>query len=377
MSRHIRYTILSSNLPYYFGIKESNNVVAGRVQMFDGDASKPNWTTPSGSLGNFMEDAPPISIQLNADLGLGGTKMNYHVMSSFNPESGVLPFGLKLDCETGEITGTLKEVPFMRETIVTFRQIDAPTWNTLSGSVGTVNEYNSFTTTLQATLSPTSTATEISYSLKDSQLPCGFNLDPDTGELSGTALDSKFTPNEPVQFLWKGTEPRWNTLSGMVYKAVEFEDVSIQLSASAQVASPIEYYLINGTTLPFNLSLDSETGIISGNTGEERGLSDVTDGSDVFSPLINTNDIGDITIGQPFTYQILATPQGGRSLDSYAVYGFNNNLPNGLKLDSSTGIISGTPTTYNALGAGNFYLRVIDSTNKFTTKTITFNILGA
>jgi hypothetical protein len=69
--------------------------------------------------------------------------------------------------------------------------------------------------------------------------------------------------------------------------------------------------------------------------------------------LILTTSLPQATVGQVYSAQLLA--QGGTPPIVWSV--ISGSLPNGLSLNGSTGIISGTPTT---AGTSNFEVLALD-----------------
>jgi cyclophilin family peptidyl-prolyl cis-trans isomerase len=131
--------------------------------------------------------------------------------------------------------------------------------------------------------------------------------------------------------------------------------------------SPMSFAL-TGDTLPAGLSFSTTTGVISGTVTETapgiRNLNiSATNGSGTGSatlsiaynyPVIADNLTASAVKGQPFQFQIQAT----NNPTSYAAY----NLPDGVTVNTTTGLISGTPTvsgsdymTIYATNAGGTY----------------------
>jgi hypothetical protein len=133
--------------------------------------------------------------------------------------------------------------------------------------------------------------------------------------------------------------------------------------------------------LPPGLSLDTATGAISGtptaggtypvavHVANFAGSADQTLTITITAPPAITSPLyASGLIGVPFTYSIIAI----NSPTSYAIdAGSWDQLPDGLTLDTATGVISGTPT---AAGGVNEYWVDIDATNADGTDTKTLQI---
>ena len=129
-------------------------------------------------------------------------------------------------------------------------------------------------------------------------------------------------------------------------------------------------YKIAWGTLPSGLTLNAATGIISGTpaagadgdytfavgvTDTAAGYAEATLTINVSSPLtITTATLPDAHVGSPYSQTVIKN--GG--IGPYT-FGYTGPLPAGLSLNTSTGVISGTPTTP---GYVNFGITVTDST---------------
>lgn len=142
-------------------------------------------------------------------------------------------------------------------------------------------------------------------------------------------------------------------------------------------------YTWKATGLPAGLSISATTGTVSG-TATTAGSSDVTvtatdsagkSGSTSFSWTVTTTQGGTPTlagpgnqtsyIGRPVTLPLRAS--GGT-----APYTFKaTNLPAGLTIDSTTGTVTGTPTTW---GFRTCTLTVTDSAGKSSSVSLTWSI---
>lgn len=149
--------------------------------------------------------------------------------------------------------------------------------------------------------------------------------------------------------------PTWVTSAGSLGTFANGSTVSIQLSATDPEGIPIEYTIANGGALPNNLTL-SYTGLLSGTLNAPVATypfsiraSDgpyYTDQS--FSMVVEENatpPIWQTASGQLIpagTGESYSTQLVANTAVSYSI--INGSLPTGMSLDTTTGIISGTPT---------------------------------
>jgi endoglucanase len=153
---------------------------------------------------------------------------------------------------------------------------------------------------------------------------------------------------------------------------------SLQIQATDSVAGQTLTYAATG--LPAGLSINSSTGLITG-TPTTIGTSNVTvtakagvTGSAAFTWTISASNTVTVTspgnqvgsVGTAASLQIQATDSAAGQTLTYAATG----LPAGLSI-SSTGLITGTPTT---AGASTVTVTVTDSTGASGSATFTWTI---
>ena len=158
---------------------------------------------------------------------------------------------------------------------------------------------------------------------------------------------------------------------------------SLQIQASDSAAGQTLTY--SATGLPAGLSISSSTGLISG-TPTAAGTSSVTvtatdttgaSGSANFSWTINPNTANTVTVTNPgsqsgtvgtaASLQIHASDSASGQTLTYSATG----LPAGLSISSSTGLISGTPTT---AGTSSVTVTATDTTGASGSAAFTWTI---
>ena len=229
---------------------------------------------------------------------------------------------------------------------------------TASGSVGTPFIYQ-----IAATNNPTS--------YDASPLPAGLSVNTSTGQISGTP-----TTGGTFNVTLSATNAQGTGTAVLALTIVAQPVINSALTASGSVGTPFIYQIAatnnptsyNASPLPAGLSVNTSTGQISG-TPSAPGISSITlsatnaagTGTAVLvlnvvgTPAINSPLTATGFVGTPFNYQISAT----NNPTSYNA----SPLPAGLSVNTSTGLISGTPT------AGGTFNVTLSATNADGTGT--------
>jgi hypothetical protein len=261
--------------------------------------------------------------------------------------------------------------------------VDAsPAWTTGSGSLGTYIEQSAMSVQVSATDASDPTSSALIYSISSGALPPGLSISSSTGVISGTpanvssqttynftanAYDGQNNSTRNFSITITDRAPTWVTAASLptFTRNVAY---STTLSATNDDAAAISYSLFSGS-LPTGLALNSSTGVISGTPTSSLAVSftiRATDStSNTFSDrqftITNAGPVwttsGALTgarVNNAYSFQLVATDDSGNA----PVYTLaSGSLPAGLSL-SSSGLISGTPTTQ---GSSSFVVTATDA----------------
>lgn len=367
--------------------------------------------------------APPSFTTTSLPAGTEGTAYSQTVSASggagtlaYSVSSGSLPAGLSLSSSTGAITGTptgpnttsnftvkvtdsstAGAQSATQALSIAINQAAPPaiTTTSLPGAV----EFTAYSQTIAATgYAP------LTYSVSAGSLPAGLSLNSSTGTITGTPAGPNATSNFTVQV---------TDHSNPVQTATQALSIAVSLPAAptittttlpnAVVATPYSQTLavssghgpftwsISAGSLPSGLSINASTGVISGTPGNTTGTfnftAKVVDSSNPPQSATQALTIT-VTLG-PLAITPAALPTGAltetypsASLNAtgglppytWSITSATGTFPPGLTLNSSSGAISGTPTT---AGTYNFTAQVKDSTNATITGNFTIQVNAA
>ncbi len=332
--------------------------------------------------------APVITSGTTAS-GTVGVAFSYQITATNSPTSyGAtgLPAGLSVNTSSGLISGTPTGAGTATVTLsatngsgtgnatltltITVAAPVITSGTTASGTVGTAFSYQ-----ITATNSPTSYGA--------TGLPAGLSVNTSSGLISGTPTGAGTSTVTLSATNGSGTGHATLTLTitaaAPVITSTTTASGTVGVAFSYQITatnSPTSY---GATGLPAGLSVNTSSGLISG-TPTGAGTSTVTlsatNGSGTghatltltitaAAPVITSTTTASGTVGTAFSYQITAT----NSPTSYGATG----LPAGLSVNTSSGLISGTPT-----GAGTSTV-TLSATNGSGTghATLTLTITAA
>lgn len=426
----LTWTITSGTLPNGLTLSPSGDVTgipvqSGRysVSVQASDQSAPAAQTTSGLLSFDIAPVPgPSANAVGLADGTVGQPYDEVVASSggvaplaYSVTTGALPDGLALDPAVGTISGTpaasgqfdftveIQDSAFpdpgvtSRNETITIADPPPPATLTVADTVGDATVNDSYAASVYAT----GGTGPYTYAVANGQLPNGVSLDASSGELTGTptttgtfaatitATDSSgptqtaadhvtIRVNSPAQ-LAISTTTLPNATSGTPY--------ATQIQATGGI-DPDSFALSNGA-LPNGLSLDPNTGIISGTPtnpvtadiavsvtdSDPNGHSTATANLQIIvdppaSLTIAASDLPDPIEG--FRYNQTLTASGGTEPYTWSVP--DDGLPRGLNLDPDTGVLAGTP---DASGTFNFTVYAVDSATPSASAQQSFTLTVA
>lgn len=189
MERELHYVFVGGNLPWGVAVDtvDGTCVLSGSpIQqpqtepLYFNPEPRPTWNVPSGSRGSF-DELETVNLTFNATPNLGATVRYEHV-------GGMLPFGLWLDPETGQLSGNLNEILFHSPEEP---KLPKPTWITSSANLGTHTVGGAVSVQVEAESQLGGT---LKYFVVSGGLPWGLSLDSNTGEIEGN-VESFVTPS--------------------------------------------------------------------------------------------------------------------------------------------------------------------------------------
>lgn len=367
------------------GTPTANGVYNGTLTATD---TVPNTGTIAVS---FTITGKPVIEPISAQTAYVGTAYSVYPLYSGATDSATwstsepLPNGLTLDPASGTISGT--PTVSADSTTITLVCTDVSASSSVSFPLviyaavevtgvapnGEVGVAYSFT--------PSAGGGDGTYTFSASGIPDGLSLDSATGKISGTPT----TANNNVTLVITAADGNGVSskldVSPVIYPAISlsYADTSgfvgTALTINPTISGGSGSYTYTSTGIASGLSVDSATGIISGTptvAGQQNGTVTVADnlsGTQTASVKIaistpvtisGTPDNADVGAAYTFTPAISHVASGG----TVTVTRVAGTIPDGLTLDATTGVISGTPTT---IGSESFTLRVTDGTSTSQT----------
>ncbi|MGH7163205.1 MAG: CHRD domain-containing protein [Planctomycetota bacterium] len=361
-----------------------------------------------GQLALLGQDVPPGSLSYTSPVTyVTGTAITPNVPTSTGGAitsysvSPALPPGITLDTVTGIISGTPTQARAAADYTVTASNAAGSTTATVNITVNVAPpaglSYTSPVTYVTGTAItpnlPTSTGGPISGYSVNPTLPAGLGLSASTGVISGTPTAVTAAANYVVTGVNASgsTQATVNITvassvsapSNLSYTTPVTYKTGHQITAnSPTVTGTVSSYSVS-PALPGGLSLHMTTGVISGTpTAVTAAANYVVTASNSAGSTTATVNIT-VNLGEPTNLSYSNTPLiayvntqipsmdptvGGGAVSSYSI---SPALPAGLSISSTTGSITGTPTTSNAPGG---YTGTVTASNSAGSTTATVQI---
>ena len=377
----IQYTIQGGNLPVGVTMEPNSGKLMGNLSP-ENVGQGPIWNSPS--------DNSVLGV-----VGVGDTANINAISVSPRPGKALagisvvgqkpLPWGLKMNPNTGVISGTVAELK--GEQLKEVTNLNPPVWNTQFGTLTSVGE--SATVSLNLSASAIGTKTVRSFTVVAGGLPWGLTMNPRDGKITGTTKELPAPGFDLGLSPTITTPPLWTTGPGALVVKNENDVVTtgVQVAATAQGGKTMRsYHVVNGA-LPWGLNINSKTGAITGTCAEVLLSTDPIIYDRTKDPLLGSSvvvngttltitgdglSIGSFAKGATVTAQFNVLPYAGRTGRAHISNGF---LPIGLRMDS-TGKITGTiqNTKYVQSGTYNFTIRVMDNTQSYSLRAFSITV---
>ncbi|MGJ4928685.1 putative Ig domain-containing protein [Bradyrhizobium sp. HKCCYLS2038] len=414
---------VSPSLPAGLSLNTSTGAITGTPTGTIGSTTYTVTVTDANSATASNTFSLAINAAVTATQAVASKTLTQNVAAtSFTPVTGAngtptlsysvapaLPAGLSLSSSTGAITGTpTASIGATTYTITVTDANLATASNTFSLTVNTAvtatQSIPSATTTVNTAITPFipvtggGGTTPRTYAISPS-LPTGLSFNTSSGQVSGTPTVSGSTTTYTVTVTDANNGTASNTfqltVNGPLNATQAIASKALTQNAAATSFTPVtpaggtpSYTYAIAPALPAGLSLNTSSGAITGTPTATSGATTytvtITDANsatanNTFSLTVNgavtaTQAIASnvVTANQAVTAFTPVTGGGGTTPYTYSV---SPALPAGLSINTSTGSITGTPTS--ASGAATYTVTVTDAANGTATNTFSLTVSGA
>ena len=406
-------TTVTASTPVVFGVKDSNGFVADVTQSITFQVFARMTATATSTTTQTLTVTEPNYPNFNTFTAASGgvTPYEYYVVS------GTLPAGLTLTGATPVVSGTPTAV--QAATNVTFgvrdvNLVTATTTVTVSFTVvaaptATLNQTAQNLTVGQTgySFAPLTSVTggisPYTYSITSGTLPSTLSQSTTTGTVTGsvTAASSSTvvfqvvdsngvaapTASVPYSAAARTTATAVTTAQTLTVGQTGYSFAP--LTSVSNGVTPYTYSITSGT-LPGGLSLGASTGLVTGtvtstktaaavvfSVRDTNGITAVTTSSVSYSAVnfsATASGTTSITVatGNAITSYNPLTAVGGVSPFTYSIT--SGSLPSGVTLNSTSGLVSGTPTTAQSASSVTFSVGDVNGVTAATTQTTSFTV---
>jgi hypothetical protein len=414
------YSIVSGSLPPGLSLNPSTGAITGTpttagsysitAKVVDASGKSDTSTCPIIVVNSPVNlDCGPcragkayLGTAYSATMAVSGAKAPF----TFSIVSGSLPPGLTLNSATGTIAGTPTKAGTYTFTakvvdsngnsdtdICTIVVVGAPPVNLDCGACGNGINNGKVGSPYTATLSVSGGTAPFTFTISAGSLPPGLSLNPTTGIITGTP-----TTAGTYNFTAKVTDKNGSTDTATCSITITGSTINLDCGAcgSGKATVGVAYssqLVVTGGTAPFKYSLVSGTlppGVTLSSAGVISGKP-TTAGTFTFTSKVvdakgntDTQQCTIVVTGTPInldcatscgtssytsvgsSYSAALKVSGG--IPGYTFSIVSGSLPPGVTLNTTTGVISGTPTT---AGTYTFTSKVKDSKGNTDTQTCT------
>ena len=331
------------------------------------NASNSTLTVLLTGTGTAPAQAPaPLITSATTASGTVGTAFSYQVTATNTPTSyGAtgLPAGLSVNSGNGLISGTPATAATSTVTLSASNSGgigNATLTLTIKPAVPVITSATTASGTVGSAFSYQITASNTPTSYGATGLPAGLSVNSTSGLISGT-LTTAATSTVTLSASNSGGTGSASLTLTIAAAPIPAPVITSATTASGTVGSAFSYQITASNTptsygatgLPAGLSVNSTSGLISGtlttaatstvtlsasNSGGtgSASLTLTIAAAPIPAPVITSATTASGTVGSAFSYQITAS----NTPTSYGATG----LPAGLSVNSTSGLISGTPT---------------------------------